>query len=67
MKTAKNQIIFISFETLRKPRNVDLFIPAWQEADFAVIQKQILAQLSSSGSIPPQQRMYMYQSNRIIL
>ena len=31
-QAAKVKVIFLSFETLQRPQNVDVFIPAWNQS-----------------------------------
>ena len=31
-QAAKVKVIFVSFETLQRPQNVDVFIPAWNQS-----------------------------------
>lgn len=32
LQASKVQVIFVSFETLRKPRGVDVFVEAWKQS-----------------------------------
>ncbi|KAL1306394.1 hypothetical protein AAFC00_005101 [Neodothiora populina] len=56
--TARNQVIFVSYQTLRKPRGADIFVPAWREG-FATVQRQIVAHLSAS---PTQRKVVIFDS-----
>jgi len=50
IKASKVETIFVSFETLQKPSNVEVFVPAWKEP-FAIVQSAIASNLNNkSGS-----------------
>lgn len=59
-QAAKNEVIFVSFETLRRPRNVNVFIPAWKE-NFTAVQKQIAGHVGGKTST---QRKAMHTLSR---
>ncbi|KAF2084353.1 hypothetical protein K490DRAFT_75889 [Saccharata proteae CBS 121410] len=44
---AKTRVVFVSFETLRAPKGVDVFVPARRQSA-TMLQKEIAAQVSSS-------------------
>ena len=58
-QASKAQIIFVSFETLRKPRDVDVFIPAWSQ-DLPDWQKEVTNHLKSE----PTQSMDRNEADR---
>ncbi|GAB7350294.1 hypothetical protein MBLNU459_g0931t1 [Dothideomycetes sp. NU459] len=55
---SKTKVIFVSFETLRKPHDVHVFIPGWAEP-FAAVQKQIAAHTATS---PAQRKIVIFDN-----
>lgn len=51
-QSAKVKVIFLSFETIRSPPNVDLFIPAWQQS-LSAWQREVTQQ---TKPVPNQSR-----------
>ncbi|KAK4550520.1 hypothetical protein LTR36_000099 [Oleoguttula mirabilis] len=57
-RAANVQIVFVSFETLRKPRDVDTFIPAWSQS-LQAWQKEVASALKAQ---PGQRKLLIFDS-----
>ncbi|KAM3423271.1 hypothetical protein BST61_g712 [Cercospora zeina] len=55
---SKVQVVFVSFETLRKPRDANVFVQAWSQS-LQAWQKEVIAHLKTE---PTQKKMLVFDS-----